>query len=77
MTDDTDLLAAVLADRADDHLRLVYADWLDEAGEPNRAEFIRIQIDIARKSNGPNPSCPHCGGRFELATSHLHLCYGC
>jgi uncharacterized protein (TIGR02996 family) len=32
----------------DDTPRLVYADWLDEHGDPSRAEFIRIQCELAR-----------------------------
>jgi uncharacterized protein (TIGR02996 family) len=32
----------------DDTPRLVYADWLDEQGQTARAEFIRVQIDLAR-----------------------------
>jgi uncharacterized protein (TIGR02996 family) len=32
----------------DDVPRLVYADWLDENGQPERAEFIRVQIELAR-----------------------------
>lgn len=40
---------AAIADRPDDDLpRLVYADWLDENGEPDRAEFIRTQIELTR-----------------------------
>jgi uncharacterized protein (TIGR02996 family) len=36
-------LRAVI-DRPDDNLpRLIFADWLDEHGEPERAEFIRVQ----------------------------------
>src|SRR5262245_14711379 len=31
---------------ADDTPRLVYADWLEENGEPDRAEFIRVQIEL-------------------------------
>jgi uncharacterized protein (TIGR02996 family) len=38
------LLAAVLANPDDDLPRLVYADWCDENGQPERAEFIRLQI---------------------------------
>ncbi|MFO0847425.1 MAG: TIGR02996 domain-containing protein [Gemmataceae bacterium] len=41
-------LRAVIADPDDDTPRLVYADWLDEHGDPARAEFIRVQIDLAR-----------------------------
>jgi uncharacterized protein (TIGR02996 family) len=37
----TALLAAVRATPADDTVRLVYADWLEEQGEELRAEFIR------------------------------------
>jgi uncharacterized protein (TIGR02996 family) len=42
------LLAAVLAAPDDDAPRLVYADWLDERGRPERAEFIRLQIERFR-----------------------------
>ena len=48
MSDRDALLAAVLASPADDAPRLVYADWLDEHGEPAQAAFIRAQIDLAR-----------------------------
>jgi uncharacterized protein (TIGR02996 family) len=37
------LLAAVAASPADDGPRLVYADYLDETGRPERAELIRVQ----------------------------------
>jgi uncharacterized protein (TIGR02996 family) len=36
------LIAAVLADPDDDTPRLVFADWLDEHGEHERAEVIRV-----------------------------------
>jgi uncharacterized protein (TIGR02996 family) len=42
------LLAAILASPDDDLPRLVYADWLDEHGDPARAEFIRTQIELAK-----------------------------
>jgi uncharacterized protein (TIGR02996 family) len=41
----------------DDTPRLVYADWLEEQGDPvgaARAEFIHLQIELARKT--PEPS---------------------
>lgn len=41
------LLKAVLVDPDDDLPRLVYADWLEENGDPARAEFIRTQIELA------------------------------
>lgn len=33
----------------DDLPRLVYADWLDEQGRPERAEFVRVQVERARR----------------------------
>jgi uncharacterized protein (TIGR02996 family) len=33
----------------DDTPRLVYADWLDEHGDPNRAEFIRVGCQKERE----------------------------
>lgn len=47
------LLAAVAANPTDDLPRLVYADWCDENGRPVRAEFIRLQIEIAKKETLP------------------------
>src|SRR5262249_34394250 len=40
-------LSDILAHPEDDAPRLVYADWLEENGQPERAEFIRLQIDLA------------------------------
>src|SRR5205807_10301364 len=39
-------LQAILDDPDDDMLRLIYADWLEERGDP-RAEFIRVQCELA------------------------------
>ena len=43
MDTDNELFAAILARPDDDLPRLVYADWLDENGQPERAEFIRVE----------------------------------
>ncbi|MBA4186484.1 MAG: hypothetical protein C0467_00555 [Planctomycetaceae bacterium] len=42
------LLAAVCADPDDNTARLAYADFLEGHGEPERAEFIRLQIELAQ-----------------------------
>lgn len=42
------LLAAVLAKPEDDLTRLVYADWCDENGQPERGEFVRVQVEYHR-----------------------------
>jgi uncharacterized protein (TIGR02996 family) len=43
MADHAAFHAAVLAAPEDDFPRLIYADWLDEQGDP-RGQFIRLQI---------------------------------
>jgi uncharacterized protein (TIGR02996 family) len=40
-------LAAVCAAPDDDTPRLAFADWLEEQGETERAEFIRVQVELA------------------------------
>src|SRR5262249_22441200 len=41
-------LSDIIEHPDDDTPRLVYADWLEENGDPDRAEFIRVQIERAR-----------------------------
>lgn len=53
------LLAAVIANPDDDEIRLVYADAIDDHGDPERAEFIRAQIALA----AIDESKP-CGGYY-------------
>ncbi|MBM3981374.1 MAG: TIGR02996 domain-containing protein [Planctomycetes bacterium] len=48
MSDRDALLAAILANPDEDTPRLMYADWLDEHGDPARAEFVRVQCELAR-----------------------------
>lgn len=59
------LLAAVLESPDDDAPRLVYADWLEEAGEADRAAFIRLFLHSetlrCRPSFAHNMRiCPKC-----------------
>jgi uncharacterized protein (TIGR02996 family) len=42
------LLRAICESPDDDAPRLIYADWLDEHGDPRQAEFIRVQIELAQ-----------------------------
>jgi uncharacterized protein (TIGR02996 family) len=48
MSDRAGLLRAVLDAPDDDAPRLVFADWFDDNGLPERAEFVRAQCQIAR-----------------------------
>lgn len=41
------LLAAIRESPHDDTHRLVYADWLEDHGQADRAEFIRVQLRLA------------------------------
>ena len=47
-TDEQSFLDAILARYHDDGLRFVYADFLDDAGDPDRAELVRVQVALAR-----------------------------
>src|SRR5262249_23928185 len=41
------LLADILANPEDDTPCLVSADWLEDHGAPERAEFVRLQVELA------------------------------
>ena len=57
MSDEKALCAAIWASPHDDTLRLAYADWLDEHDRPERAEFIRLQCELAQLVYGePAPA---------------------
>jgi uncharacterized protein (TIGR02996 family) len=54
MTDEPAILAAIAAHPDEDTPRLAYADWLDENGQPIRAEFIRVQCAIKQIETLPS-----------------------
>ena len=71
MTEQEALIAAILAEPAEDTPRLAYADWLDEHDEHELAEFIRVQVEVARGkcevhenttgcAKGRSPWCDWC-----------------
>ena len=61
------LLAGIAADPDNDLRRLVFADWLDDHGEPARAEFIRLQIEGSRITDAAEvkPLDAHVGEVFQ------------
>ena len=68
MSDTRDaLMRAILADPACDTPRLVYADWLEENGEAERAEFVRIQVRIGEIQRGCG-----CGACVKLRGGGQH-----
>ncbi len=46
------LLRAILEDPLSDDLRLVLADFLEDEGETERSEFIRLQVEKERMNSG-------------------------
>ena len=55
-------MQAILDAPDDDTPRLIFADWLDEHGEAERAEFIRVQCELA-KHPGMNCGVMYCSER--------------
>jgi uncharacterized protein (TIGR02996 family) len=47
VTPENAFLCAIREDPTDDGLRRIFADWLEDNGEPERAEFIRTQVALA------------------------------
>jgi uncharacterized protein (TIGR02996 family) len=66
MSDRVAFLRAIAEHPDDDLPRLVYADWLDEHGDPARAEFIRVQCELTRL-------VPDDGRRSELHVREREL----
>jgi uncharacterized protein (TIGR02996 family) len=65
------LLADILEHPDDDAPRLIYADWLDEHGQPERAEFIRLQYTLAAaEARHEPPSRPAADRTHELLRRH-------
>jgi uncharacterized protein (TIGR02996 family) len=52
MNHDDAFLQALIDNPDDDAIRLVYCDWLEEHGQPDRAAFIRVQVALARLPDG-------------------------
>src|SRR4051812_19714689 len=52
MSDGASLLAYCHLHPDDDQARLVYADWLEEHGEADRAELVRVQVARSRLWEG-------------------------
>ncbi len=65
-------LRAIHADPDDDMWRLVFADWLEENGEPDRAEFIRLQVRRAQIET-PIRSLWDSGWELKPSEREAHL----
>lgn len=71
MTTEDAFRRAILADPHDDLPRLVFADRLDERGDHDRAEFIRVQVELAKWGevvcgcDSYTGGCPACDGTVQ------------
>jgi uncharacterized protein (TIGR02996 family) len=70
MTDADAFLANIIADPDADAPRLVYADWLDDRGEGDRAEFIRVQCALAKVDENNRDIHPLASRERDLLEKH-------
>jgi uncharacterized protein (TIGR02996 family) len=68
VSDEAAFLAALKANPADDLTRLVYADWLDEHAEPQKAEYLRLVAALAQPDFNHNAAE---GARYLELTARL------
>lgn len=73
---------SIVAAPADDAPRLIFADWLEERGQSERAEFIRVQCRIAdlnlelqTEEDCGSPGCPGCRERRDLQERERELAF--
>lgn len=83
MTDGDRLLRAILDHPEEDTPRLLYADWLEENGRPERAEFIRVQVAIAdvqrlvrEQGQRVGPSAAYINGLADRERALLNANFG-
>jgi uncharacterized protein (TIGR02996 family) len=63
-------LQAIINTPDDDTPRLVYADWLEENGDAERADFIRVQCALARLPKN-DPRCEALEARVRELFSQV------
>jgi uncharacterized protein (TIGR02996 family) len=70
MTHDDAFLQAILEAPDDDAPRLVYADWLEDNGQAERAALIRVQCELAGM-DADEPRSPHRLGELKARGQEL------
>lgn len=63
-------LRAIADAPADDPPRLVFADWLDDHDRPERAAFIRVEVELARTPPGSAGRAALFARRDALVRAH-------
>src|SRR5262249_48998724 len=66
MTERKAFLQAILDAPEDDAPRLIYADWLEEHGDAEQAEFIRLQLQLDRPAETEPGGHDQQGRREDL-----------
>jgi uncharacterized protein (TIGR02996 family) len=70
MTHEESFLHAIREEPENDAVRLIFADWLEDRGDVDRAEFIRVECALARAGKD-DPQVPGWKGRAqELLKAH-------
>src|SRR5687767_4608593 len=69
MSQQAALLQAILDDPDDDAVRLVFADWCEENGQAERAEFVRLQIERGFKDHYEEKMPPREKAQLERHAS--------
>lgn len=67
--EDAAFLQAILANPADDVPRLIYADWLEERGDP-RGEYLRLEVALAARA-ADSPEAQGCRQRLIQLRSQV------
>src|SRR4051812_45071783 len=76
MSDRAALMHAIHDLPHDDLPRLAFADWLEEHGQAERAEFIRVQIALAQLSHNEKRFRPLHNREIALIRAHKDRWFG-
>lgn len=63
-------IQSIREDPDDDAPRLIFADWLEEHGQADRAEFIRVQCRLARASEAESEQSVLLARAKDLLRTH-------
>jgi uncharacterized protein (TIGR02996 family) len=69
-TDEQPFLDAIFARYHADEPRFIYADFLDDAGDPDRAELVRVQVALARMTDDDPNHAEIKNKEVELLEAH-------
>jgi uncharacterized protein (TIGR02996 family) len=76
MPTEADFLAVIAAEPDDDTHRLVFADWLEDQGENDRAEFIRLQLQLGDTDRDKNRRSTPVVRERQLLEAHETAWFG-